>query len=163
MTERTLHEWSSDALFKKAQLYAEAMTENADSDWQFGLWSALTLEMLVRAAVASKSPVLIADNQDWNNVLYGMGVQPKKAKFIPKSAASADLVVRADELVPEFTREHANFCISHFARRNAELHSGNMSFSNEDRTSLPTALQMRSWRRCSRRVGVTRPGAARSS
>ena len=139
MTEKTLHEWSSDALFKKAQLYAEAMTENADSDWQFGLWSALTLEMLVRAAVASKSPVLIADNQDWNNVLYGLGVQPKKARFIPKSAATGDLVVRVEELVPEFTREHANFCISHFARRNTELHSGNMSFTNiGTSTWLPT-------------------------
>ena len=118
MTETTQHEWSSDALFAKAQLYAEAMTENADSDWQFGLWSALTLEMLVRAVVAARSPALIADNQDWNNILYGLGIQPKKPKFIPKSAAIADLVVRAEELVPDFTREHSNFCISHFARRN---------------------------------------------
>lgn len=139
MTEKSLHEWSSDALFAKAQLYTEAMTENADSDWQFGLWSALALEMLVRSAVAAKSPVLIADNQDWNNVLYGLGIQPKRAKFVPKSASAADLVVRAEELVPDFTREHANFCISHFARRNTELHSGNMSFSNiGTSTWLPT-------------------------
>jgi hypothetical protein len=139
MTEKTQHEWSSDALFAKAQLYAEAMTENADSEWQFGLWSALTLEMLVRAAVAGVSPVLVADNQDWNNVLYGLGIQPKKSKFIPKSAVAGELVVRAEELVPDFTREHANFCINHFARRNTELHSGNMSFSNVGTSTwLPT-------------------------
>lgn len=130
MTEKTAHEWSQEALFAKAQLYAETMTENADSDWQFGLWSALTLEMLVRAAVAKTSPVLIADNQDWANVLYGLGIQPKKQKFVPKSAAASDIVLRAEELIPDFTREYANFCVSHFARRNAEVHTGNMSFSN---------------------------------
>jgi len=139
MTEKVQHEWSHGALFAKAQLYAQAMTDNADSDWQFGLWSALTLEMLLRAAVASKSPVLIADNQDWNNILYGLGIQPKKSKFVPKSVGASDVVVRAEELIVDFTREHANFCISHFARRNTELHSGNMSFSNiGSSTWLPT-------------------------
>ena len=70
MTEKTQHEWSHGALFAKAQLYAQAMTDSADSDWQFGLWSALMLETLLRAAVAIRSPVLNADNQDWNNILY---------------------------------------------------------------------------------------------
>lgn len=130
MTQKTAHEWSQEALFAKAQLFAEAMTENADSEWQFGLLSALTLEMLVRSAVAMKSPVLVADNQDWANVLYGLGVQPKRAKYVPKSAAANDLVVRAEELIPDFSRELANFCVSHFARRNSELHTGNMTFSN---------------------------------
>ncbi len=130
MTDKTNHEWSKEQLFRKAQLYAVTMAENADSGWQFGLWSAFTLEFLVRSAVASISPALIADNQDWINVLYGLGVQPKRPKFVPKSAAITDLVARAEELVPEFTREHANFCASHFARRNSEVHTGNLSFEN---------------------------------
>jgi len=130
MIEKTNHEWSKEQLFRKAQIYAETMAENADSDWQFGLWSAFTLEFLVRSAVAGISPVLIADNQDWNNVLYGLGVQPKRPKFVPKSAVVTDLVGRAEELVPEFTREQANFCASHFARRNSEVHTGNLSFEN---------------------------------
>lgn len=118
MTQKTSHEWSKEALFAKAQLYAETMAENDHTDWKFALWSAFTLEILVRSAVAATSPALIADNQDWNNVLYGLGMQPKKAKFVPKSAAITELVSRAEELVPDFTREHANFCASHFARRN---------------------------------------------
>jgi hypothetical protein len=130
MTQKSAHEWSQEALFAKAQLYAEAMVENAGTDWQFGLWSALTLEMLLRSAVAKISPALVADHQDWANVLYGLGVQPKRPKFLPKSAAASDLVLRAEEIVPDFTREYANFCINHFARRNSELHTGNMSFSN---------------------------------
>jgi hypothetical protein len=130
MTEKVQHEWSSEALFAKAQLYAEAMNENADSEWQFGLWSAFTLEMLIRAAVASQSPALVADLQDWNNVLYGLGGRPKKPKFVPKSASTRDIVLRAEELVQGFSREDASFCVNHFERRNAQLHSGNMSFSN---------------------------------
>lgn len=124
------HEWSKDALFAKAQLYAEAMAENEDSNWQFGLWSAFTLEMLIRSLVANTSPALLADMQDWNNVLYGLGGAPKKQKFVAKSAAISDLIYRAEELCAEFTREHANFCASHFARRNTEVHTGHLPFEN---------------------------------
>lgn len=130
MTQKTNHEWSKEALFAKAQLYAESMAENDDTDWKFGLWSAFALEMLVRCSVAAVSPCLIADNQDWANVLYGLGVQPKKAKFVPKSVAITELLPRAEELVTDFTREHANFCASHFARRNSEVHTGNFPFEN---------------------------------
>jgi len=126
--QKTTHEWSTEAFFGKAQLYAEAMNEHDDSDWKFGLWSAFALEMLVRAAVAATSPALVADNQDWNNVLYGLGKTPKKPKFVPKSASITELVSRAEDLCPNFDREHANFCVSHFARRNSEIHTGNLPF-----------------------------------
>jgi len=33
-------------------------------------------------------------------------------------------------LADGFTREHSNFCASHVARRNSEVHSGNMPFEN---------------------------------
>lgn len=130
MTKKTDHEWSKEALFSKAQMYAEVMAENDDSEWKFGLWSAFTLEMLVRSSVAVKSPALIADTQDWSNVLYGLGIQPKKARFVPKSAAISELVSRAEELVPDFTREYASFCVNHFVRRNSEVHSGSLPFEN---------------------------------
>lgn len=128
--QKSNHEWSKDALLSKAQLYAEAMSENEDSNWQFGLWSAFTLEMLVRALVANTSPALLADVQDWNNVLYGLGGAPKKQKFVPKSASISELISRAEDLCTEFTREHANFCVNHFARRNSEVHTGHLPFEN---------------------------------
>jgi hypothetical protein len=130
MTQKTNHEWSKEALFAKAQIFAESMAQNDDTDWQFGLWSAFMLEMLVRSAVSAVSPALIADNQDWANVLYGLGVKPKRAKFVPKSAAVTELLSRAEELVPDFTREHASFCASHFARRNTEVHTGSYPLEN---------------------------------
>lgn len=121
MTQKTNHEWSKEALFAKAQVFAESMAENDDTDWKFGLWSTFTLEMLIRSGVAAVSPILIADKEDWANFLFALGVQPKRAKFVPKSAVVTELLTRAEDLVPDFTREHVNFCASHFARRNNEL------------------------------------------
>lgn len=130
MTQRTNHEWSKEALLAKAKVFAESMSENDDTAWKFGLWSALTLEMLVRSAVASISPALLADGQDWANVLYGLGGQPKRPKFVPKSATITELLGRAEDLIPNFSREHSNFCASHFSRRNSEVHTGSYPFEN---------------------------------
>jgi hypothetical protein len=86
--------------------------------------------MLVRSAISAVSPVLIADKEDWANLLYAIGGQPKRPKFVPKSAVVTELLTRAEDLVPDFTREHANFCASHFARRNNEVHTGSFPFEN---------------------------------
>lgn len=127
---KTIHEWSKEAFFSKAQLYAEAMSDHDDSNWQFGLWSAFVIEMLVRAGVSATSPALVAENKDWNNLLYALGTEPKKQKFVAKSAPVTELVIRVQDLCSDFTREHANFCTSHIARRNSEVHSGSLPFEN---------------------------------
>ncbi len=130
MTRKTNHEWSKEALFAKAQVFAESMAENDDTDWKLGLWSTFTLEMLIRSAIAAVSPALLADKEDWANLLFALGTQPKRAKFVAKSAVITELLSRAEELVPDFTREHASFCTSHFARRNSELHTGTFAFES---------------------------------
>lgn len=128
--EQTSHEWSKESLFAKAQLYAEVMFEHQDNNWQFGLWSAFVVEMLVRAAVANVSPVLLADSKDWNNLLHALDRPTKKQKFVAKSASITELIQKVEELADGFTREHSNFCVSQVARRNSEVHSGNMPFEN---------------------------------
>lgn len=128
--EQTSHEWSKEALFAKAQLYAEVMFEHQDNNWQFGLWSTFVVEMLVRAAVANVSPVLLADSKDWNNLLHALDRPTKKQKFVAKSAPITELIQRVEELADGFTREHSNFCAIQVTRRNSEVHSGNMPFEN---------------------------------
>lgn len=125
---RTPNEWSKDALFAKAQRYAEEMFSNEHGEWKFGFWSALTLEMLVRSALSNISPTLVADGKDWNNLLYAVGREPNVQKFTPKSADISDLLKRAENVFPEFTREMLNFGVSHMNRRNVELHSGSLPF-----------------------------------
>jgi hypothetical protein len=125
---RTAHEWSKDALFFKAQRYAEIMLEKDHSEWEFGFWSALTLEILVRASISNISPALVADGKDWNNILYAVGTEPNQQKFSPKSADISNLLKKAENLFSPFTREMLNFSIAHINKRNSELHSGALPF-----------------------------------
>lgn len=69
-----VHPWSEEALFGKALLYTERMDSFTADDWQFGFWSALSLELLARAALAHISPVLLADTKNWRNLMHALAV-----------------------------------------------------------------------------------------
>ena len=129
-TETANHRWSPEALFRKAQLYVEQMEKHTTNDWQFGLWSALSLEMLVRAALAHISPVLLADNKNWRNLAHALGKGRTSTDFFPRSLPTKDVLSRLKELIPNVSEEIVGFCIQHAERRNAELHSGELAFEN---------------------------------
>lgn len=130
MATKTPHEWSSVALLTKAERYAELMLEQDRDEWQFGFWSALCLEMILRGAVAHISPVLLADGKDLNNTLFALGKKGLTEKLPPKSIDAKEVISRLEALVPAFNREIANFCALHLQRRNAELHSGSLPFDS---------------------------------
>lgn len=132
MATKIPHEWSSEALLTKAERYAELMLGQGRDEWQFGFWSALCLEMVLRSAVAKISPVLLADGKDWNNTLFALGTKGFTGKLSPKSVDATEVISRLEALVPGFTREIANFCTLHLQRRNAELHSGSLPFDSLD-------------------------------
>lgn len=121
--------WSEEALFSKAQVYMDQMESTAAEEWQFGLWSALCLELLSRAALAHISPVLLADPRNWRNLTHALGSAPTAKKFSPSSIPTKEVLARLSELLPEFTDELAGFCSQHVERRNAELHSGEAVFA----------------------------------
>lgn len=123
-----VHPWSEDALFNKARLYLEEMESHTADDWRFGFWSALSLELMARAALAHISPVLLAETRDWHNLMHALGADPTAKKFSPSSIATKDVFARLNELVPAFTQEVASFCTTHSDRRNAELHTGELAF-----------------------------------
>ena len=89
----TGHQWSEETLFCKARLYAEQMEKFSKNDWQFGLWSALGLELLARAALAHISPVLLADPQNWRNLTHVLGKSPTSQKFSPKTLSTGELLI----------------------------------------------------------------------
>lgn len=128
MTVKTPHEWSKDSLLAKAQRYATLMLEQPRDNWQFGFWSALCLEMLVRSSVSNVSPALIADTKDWNNILFALGNKSAVIKLSPKSIDISEVLNRAESMFTNFNREMMNFCVLHFQRRNGELHSGALPF-----------------------------------
>lgn len=118
------HEWDSQSLLLKARLFAEVMQEHPKDDWRYVLWSTFVLELLSRCVLSGFSRVLLADSNDWNNLIYSIGIEPKAKKFQPKSVPVTVVFKRLHVLVPEFTAELEGFCAGHMARRNNELHSG---------------------------------------
>ena len=135
MTNKTPHDWSKDSLLTKAQRYATLMLEQPRDNWQFGFWSALCLEMIVRGSVSNVSPVLIADTKDWNNILFALGKKSGGGKLPPKSIDISEVLKRAESMFPTFNREMVNSCALHFQRRNGELHSGALPFDELNTSS----------------------------
>lgn len=120
--------WSSDSLFAKSLTYLEQMEASIADQWQFGLWSSLSLELLARAALSNISPVLLADSKNWRNITFALGNAPTAKKFNAISISTKEVLARLTELLPEFTEEMAGFCSKHTDDRNAELHSGEVIF-----------------------------------
>jgi hypothetical protein len=127
---KTPHPWSSDALFLKAQRYAEEMLSHERDEWLFAFWSTLTLELLSRAALAHVSPALLADSKDWTHLYFALGHPPKAPKFVPKSVDISAALSRLREINPSFELRLESFAALHLSRRNEELHSGSTPFDS---------------------------------
>lgn len=125
---KNAHPWSREMLLGKAQRYAQEMLSHSRDDWQFGLDSTFVLEFLARAALSNIGQPLLADAKDWNNLCFAIGLEPKAAKFIPKSIDSSTVFSRLRERLPAFTSELEGFSAQHMNRRNDELHSGSTPF-----------------------------------
>lgn len=125
----TPENWDAEALYAKAVRYAEKMTE-ADSDtWEHAFWSALSLELLARAALSNISPALLADTERaWSSLYSSLGFDPVEERFSPKSISISEVLKRLTAILPSFTKEHESFCVQHTGRRNSELHSGETAF-----------------------------------
>ncbi|MEB0043593.1 hypothetical protein [Pseudomonas sp. MH10] len=122
--------WAKDALLSKSQLYADEMNRFSPDDWQFGLFSSLGLEFLARAALSNISPVLLADQQNWRNVMFALGKGATSKQFSAVSIGTKEVLGRLTELLPSFTAEIGGFCAKHVERRNIELHTGEAVFLN---------------------------------
>lgn len=122
-------EYDCNALLIKSQRYIELMERSDSESWEHALWSAMSLELLMRAALASISPVLLAEAKggDWKHIYYALGFSPLESKYSPRSIATAEVIKRLGELLPSF-REVGDFCTRHTGHRNAELHSGDTPF-----------------------------------
>jgi hypothetical protein len=123
------HAWSAEALFNKALLFVEQMEEYTAEDWPFGLWASLSLDMVARASLSQISPTLLANRKDWRNIHHALGHPVTAIGFVPNSVATSEVLSILRELVPGFTRELFEACITHCVRRNAELHSGEEAFA----------------------------------
>jgi len=106
------------------------MHEEEPNSWEQLLWSSLSLELLLRAALSNVSPALIADtsNKEWSHLYVALGFDPRDEKYSPRTIATNEVISRLSKIFPEFNREIESFCIIHTGRRNTELHSGENPF-----------------------------------
>lgn len=123
-----------DALYLKAERYVQHISEFDSDDWEYALWSSLSLEFLARAALANVSPALLAEtdkswsDKSWSSLYHALGFTPTEEKFAPKSIAISEVFKRLSAILPDFAKEHESFGIQHTGRRNAELHTGEAAF-----------------------------------
>jgi len=121
--------WDPEALYLKAERYVQHMSALDSDEWEYALWSSLSLEFLARAALANVSPALLAEtDKSWSSLYHALGFIPTEEKFAPKSIAISEVFRRLSAILPDFTKEHESFGIQHTGRRNAELHSGEPAF-----------------------------------
>lgn len=120
--------WERDPLLDKAKLFFEYASKEPAEDPRYGLWCSLGLELLARAAVASVSPVLLAEPvSDHKHLLHALGVTKLSA---PQSISVAQVLALCQSLFADFTAEDAVASKALINRRNAELHSGEAAFDS---------------------------------
>ena len=126
--------WTKDALFSKAKLFiAKATKEDKDSPY-YGIFSALALELLARAALANIHPTLLADaDANQKNILYALNRMESSVK--PKSIMTKQVIALCGSLIPGFNSDLQKLALSMTERRNEELHSGGAAFQeyNQDK------------------------------
>jgi hypothetical protein len=119
--------WKTEDLLNKAVVYFQRAFALDRENELFPLWSSLGLELLARAALAKVHPALLADPTDGGNLLYVFGFPNEKP---PKSIPATTLFKRLIVVVPAFKQDEFSFCTGLMTLRNAELHSGELSFEN---------------------------------
>jgi hypothetical protein len=119
--------WERDPLWAKARLFFERAFEHSSDDSLFGLWCALGLELLARAAVASVSPTLLAEPDPGQRFLL-QALNRGQDKGPRKSIGTAQVFTLCQILFPKFTEEDKVAGVALVNRRNDELHTGNIAF-----------------------------------
>lgn len=118
--------WSEEFLYNKAKIFMQrGVNEDASSE-MFPFWASLSLELLCRAALAKKHPILLADPRDEDNLLYACGENTGKS---PKSLAISIIIGRCRKYVPRFEDSHVELANQMMELRNAELHSAEAAFN----------------------------------
>ncbi len=120
--------WDRDSLWAKSRVYFERAFDTDREDHIFGLWCAMGLELLARAAVANVSPTLLAmPDKEQKFLLIALGHGSAKAPR--RSIATNQVLALCKILIRDFNEEQLKLASALTGRRNEELHSGTAAFS----------------------------------
>jgi hypothetical protein len=125
--------WASDALWLKAKTFIDKANAVEHANPDFGLWSALALELLARAALTNIHQALNADPKDERNLFFALGIQVVEQ---PRSLPAHSVYPRLEKLgVAGFGKPQRDFCDYMGLLRNVELHTGELAFARVNANS----------------------------
>ena len=119
--------WSEDEYWSKGQLYIRRSQLAQSEEGLSAFWMALAMEFIARAALSKVSPVLNADPQQVENILFALGFE---GAGNPKTVPLHSVFLRCVRVVDGFEDPHRKFCDFLGVQRNEELHSGGLPFEN---------------------------------
>jgi len=119
--------WDSDSLWTKAQLFFERTFELPRDDPHFGLWCALGLEALSRAAVSSVHPGLLAESD--RNHKHLLQVVRDVCTDTFRSISTEQVICLCKEMFEHFKEDDVTVAKALSSRRNIELHTGTAAFA----------------------------------
>lgn len=118
--------WDSEGYWLKAKVYINRANKFGPKEWEHPFWSALSLELLARAALTKVHPVLNADPQNEGaNILHALGFE---IKGHPKAIPVHAVIVRLGQVIKGFDKPHKIFCEYFFLIRNEELHTSELPY-----------------------------------
>jgi hypothetical protein len=120
--------WERNPLWAKSRLFFERAFEESPEDPLFGLWCSMGLELLARAALASVSPVLLAEpDKEHRFLLQALNLGTETMP--PQSIGTVQVFNLCCTLFKEFSKEDRTAAMAMVNRRNSELHTGAAAFA----------------------------------
>ena len=120
--------WDPDQYWLKSRTFQSRATAPTRDVPERMLWRALGLELLMRAALSHLHPALNADPQhEGLHLLYAFGI-PLKGE--PRSIPIHSVSARLERIIPTFQQHHREFCDYLMIKRNAEVHTCDLSFES---------------------------------
>jgi hypothetical protein len=131
--------FSPDALWAKSKSFIERALQARDrqDDLEYHLWSAVSLELVGKAALAAANPVLVADPSDFGSLYFAAGGKEPTQK---KSIQAKTVFERLALILPSFDTKLRDRCMVIASLRNAELHSGDSPMAGIDQRAWVPAF-----------------------
>lgn len=116
-----------DLLFDKSRLFIQRAlsARSQDDNGGFGLWAALSLELLGKACLAAIHPTLVADPSHFESLLTAT---EHGSALSTRSITAKTVFERLRRVLRDFDTAEEKFCMLLANRRNEDLHSGLLAF-----------------------------------
>lgn len=121
--------FNSENLYYKSKLYVEKAFELEKKEVFFGLWIAMSLELLARAAISNINPILLLEHDKDSKALLAFLELKGSSKDI-KSLNISAIFKLCKDLIKNFDDEKVTTSISLLNVRNQEIHSALASFND---------------------------------